>query len=70
MELLQLLAAEGGGRFHVTQSSDEIPVVTVAEAESAGSQSDHPRRLPSDSDRAEPDLERLLARRATAARWL
>jgi Mg-chelatase subunit ChlD len=39
MELLQMLAAEGGGRFHVTQSADEIPVVTVAEAESAGSQS-------------------------------
>lgn len=38
-ELLRLLAMEGGGRFHVTDSADEIPVVTVAEAESAGSQS-------------------------------
>lgn len=39
LELLRLLAVEGGGRSHVTASADQIPVVTVEEAESAGSQS-------------------------------
>lgn len=39
LELLRLLAVEGGGRSHVTSSADQIPVVTVEEAESAGSQS-------------------------------
>ena len=39
LELLRTLAEQGGGRFHITDRPDQIPVVTVQEAESAGSQS-------------------------------
>ena len=38
-ELLERLATEGGGRFHLTTKAEEIPVLTVEEAASAGSQS-------------------------------
>ncbi|MDQ3410970.1 MAG: VWA domain-containing protein [Chloroflexota bacterium] len=39
IELLQFLANQGRGRYHFTNRPGEIPVLTVEEAESAGSQS-------------------------------
>lgn len=39
VDLLRMLAERGGGRFHITDRPSQIPVVTVQEAESAGSQS-------------------------------
>lgn len=38
-DLLNFLADEGGGNYHFTARAEEIPQVTLAEAQSAGSQS-------------------------------
>ncbi len=38
-ELLQTLAEQGNGRYHFTEKSEDIPRLTLAEAQSAGSQS-------------------------------
>jgi Ca-activated chloride channel family protein len=38
-DLLNFLADEGGGNYHFTERAEEIPQVTLAEAQSAGSQS-------------------------------
>jgi Ca-activated chloride channel family protein len=38
-ELLQTLAEQGNGRYHFTEKSEDIPQLTLAEAQSAGSQS-------------------------------
>ena len=38
-DLLNFLADEGGGRYHFTTTDEEIPQVTLQEAQSAGSQS-------------------------------
>lgn len=38
-KLLQALAARGNGRYHFTEKAEDIPQVTLQEAQSAGSQS-------------------------------
>lgn len=38
-DLLQFLAEQGGGRYHFTEKAEDIPRLTMAEAQSAGSQS-------------------------------
>jgi Mg-chelatase subunit ChlD len=38
-DLLQFLAEEGNGRYHFTEKAEDIPRLTMAEAQSAGSQS-------------------------------
>ncbi len=39
VDLLQAMAAQGGGRYHFTDKPEDIPRVTLAEAQSAGAQS-------------------------------
>lgn len=39
LELLEYLSVEGGGRYRVANSPEEIPTITFEEAQSAGSQS-------------------------------
>ena len=39
LELLEYLSAEGGGRYRIANSPEEIPTITFEEAQSAGSQS-------------------------------
>lgn len=39
LELLEFLSVEGGGRYHLANSPEEIPQITFQEAENAGSQS-------------------------------
>ncbi|MGH2534162.1 MAG: VWA domain-containing protein [Thermomicrobiales bacterium] len=38
-DLLQFLAEQGGGRYHFTEKAEDIPRLTMYEAQSAGSQS-------------------------------
>ena len=39
IDLMQFLATEGGGRYHFTNRAEDIPKLTLEEAQSAGSQS-------------------------------